>query len=426
MNTLKLFFFSVIVSVGIFSSCTNTDTIIENLPDPQESEAMQTTVDLLKTMYTDDGTVIDGSHPTGNLIFDFCFEFVYPINLIYNTGTTVTVNSNEELIEVLINTTNDLYIIGVEFPFDVLVFNPDTDVIETITITNESEFAALFINCNFGDPCDCENEYEPVCVEVEENGTIIIITFPNECYAECEGFTEDQYFECDDDDGCDCDDEYEPVCVQTGDGIIEFINACYAECEGFTEEDFVDCENDGCDCDDEYEPVCVQTGDGIIEFQNECYAECEGFTEEDFVDCENDGCDCDDEYEPVCVQTGEGIFEFINACWAECEGFTENDFVDCDDDDECEISDLEVEFGDCNENGTYPITINFEYEHPGNEYFDVYTRNDEFIGYYLLSDLPITIEEFELSGYRYDYIRVCINDAPDCCEETEWEAPDCD
>ena len=71
------------------------------------------------------------------------------------------------------------------------------------------------------------------------------------------------------------------------------------------------------------------------------------------------------------------------------------------------------------------MTIDFEYENPGNDYFDVHVRDDVFIGFYSLSDLPITIEEFELSGYDYDYIKVCINDNADCCDEMEWEAPDC-
>ncbi len=93
---------------------------------------------------------------------------------------------------------------------------------------------------------------------------------------------------------------------------------------------------------------------------------------------------------------------------------------------DCDIYDLEVEVGDCIQ-GTnlYELTIDFEYENADNEYFDVYLRNDEFFGYYALADLPLTIENFPLSGFDYDYVKVCINDNPDCCEIIEWEAPDC-
>jgi hypothetical protein len=47
------------------------------------------------------------------------------------------------------------------------------------------------------------------------------------------------------------------------------------------------------------------------------------------------------------------------------------------------------------------------------------------LGYFLLAELPLTIEHFPLSGYEEDYIKVCINDNSDCCEAIEWEAPDC-
>ena len=379
MKNLKLLFYGVLISLVTLTSCTNNDDV--NVPDPQESATMQTTLENLRTLYNENGEAIDEMNPTGNQLFDFCFEFVYPIELIYNNGSTVTVNSLEELIEVLINSTEELYIVGIEFPFDVEIYNPNTNEVEILTITNEEEFAALLESCDFGDSCDCTDEYEPVCVEIEVNGETLIITFPNACYAECEGFTEDQYFECDE-DGCDCDDEYNPVCVESPDG-------------------------------------------GIIEFDNECEALCEGFTPNDFVDCENDGCDCPNEYDPVCVETAGGIIEFINACYAECEGFTEEDFVDCENDEECNISELDVEVGECNDDGTYSITINFEYEGTDQENFDLFVRNNEFIGYYALADLPLTIDNFELSGFDYDFIKVCINDNSDCCAEIEWEAPDC-
>ncbi len=380
MKPIKLLFYSLLISLATLTSCTNND--VNDLPDPQESASMQTSLDNLRMLFNENGEVIDEMNPTGNLLFDFCFEFVYPIELIFNNGSTITINSIEELIEVLINSTEELYIVGIEFPFDVEIYNPDTNEVEIVTITNESEFAALLASCIFGNDCDCTDEFDPVCVEIEENGQNIIIMFPNACFAECEGFTEDQYFECND-DGCDCDDEYDPVCVETPNGEI-------------------------------------------IEFFNECYALCEGYTPNDFVECEDDGCDCPDEYDPVCVESGGAIIEFQNACYAECEGFTEDDFVDCEDDDECEISELEVEVGECNNDGTYSLTINFEYEGTDQEFFDLYVRNDEFIGYYALADLPLTIENFELSGYDNDYIKVCINDNLDCCEEIEWEAPDCD
>ena len=41
--------------------------------------------------------VIEEMNPTNNLVFDFCFEFIYPLSLSYNNEVIVTVNSIEEL-----------------------------------------------------------------------------------------------------------------------------------------------------------------------------------------------------------------------------------------------------------------------------------------------------------------------------------------
>ena len=61
----------------------------------------------------------------------------------------------------------------------------------------------------------------------------------------------------------------------------------------------------------------------------------------------------------------------------------------------------------------------------GNDFFDVFVRNNEFIGFFPLAELPVTIEEFEMSGLDYDYVKVCINDNPDCCAEIEFMPPEC-
>ena len=377
MKKIKFLIYALTLSLT-FSSCTNDGIDVGLDPTIEESATMKNVVAKLRTLVDVNGDPITDQNPSGNVIFDFCFDFVYPINLIYNNGTIVTVNNYQELIIVIINSTNELYIVGIEFPFQVEVYDPITNEIVVVTINNETEFIALLESCNF-DECECPLEEDPVCIELQTGGGTTIVTFLNACFAECEGFTEDDFVPCPND--CDCPTEKDPVCVKTVNGeIITFINACFAECEGYTEDDFVPCEND-CNCTNEYNPVCVESGGVIIEFQNACFAECEGFTEDDFVDC------------PV---------------------------------DECLISNLQVTVGDCNANGTYSITIDFDHQNAGNDFFDVFVRNNVFIGFYPLADLPVTIEEFELSGFDYDFLKVCINDNPDCCQEIEWMPPNCE
>ncbi len=91
----------------------------------------------------------------------------------------------------------------------------------------------------------------------------------------------------------------------------------------------------------------------------------------------------------------------------------------------CEIGNLRVEVGDCVTENHYNLTLNFDYSNPGNDFFNVYGRENKLLGYYKLSDLPVTIENFERSGNDFDFIKVCINDHPDCCVVKEFAAPDC-
>jgi hypothetical protein len=247
----------------------------------------------LRSYYHEDGTLNEDMNPTNNLVFDFCFEFIYPLSLSYNNEVIVTVNSIEELVNVIINSSQELYITGVVFPFDVTLYDIESNELIIQTINNEEEFSNLIANCYFNDPCICTEEYDPVCVEIIANDSVMVITFPNLCYAFC-------------------------------------------------------------------------------------------------------------------------------------EGFTESDLVNCENNTECTIYDLEVITGDCNDDNTYNMTINFQYEEIGElEFFDLYARNDELIGYFPLSSLPLTIINFPSSGENYDFVKVCINDNLDCCKEIEWLPPNC-
>ena len=288
---VKLIFgFLLILVISI--ACTNDDSNIE-LAEVHQSTSIQNALNQLRSYYLEDGTLNEDMNPTNNLVFDFCFEFIYPLSLSYNNEVIVTVNSIEELVNVIINSSQELYITGVVFPFDVTLFDIESNELIIQTINNEEEFSNLIANCYFNDPCICTEEYDPVCVEIIANDSVMVITFPNLCYAFC-------------------------------------------------------------------------------------------------------------------------------------EGFTESDLVNCQNNTECTIYDLEVITGDCNDDNTYNMTINFQYEEIGElEFFDLYARNDELIGYFPLSSLPLTIINFPSSGENYDFVKVCINDNLDCCKEIEWLPPNC-
>ena len=80
--------------------------------------------------------------------------------------------------------TDQLHIVGIEFPFNVEIYNPETNEIELLTITNETEFANLLASCFFDNFCECDDELNPVCIEIIEANQPITVKFPNACYAD--------------------------------------------------------------------------------------------------------------------------------------------------------------------------------------------------------------------------------------------------
>ena len=199
----------------------------------------------------------------------------------------------------------------------------------TLTITADTCVSTIVMPVlitNLDGPCDCDDEFNPVCV-INPNGEVV--TLPNACFAECLGFGPGTFVDCED---CDCPFTFEPVCVQGINGEeITFPNACFAECEGYTATDFVDCQgSSSCPCPLYFDPVCVVVNGDTLQFENACFAECEGYEANEYFYCALAPCNCGPEFDPVCVLSPDGLlFFFPNACYAECEGFSPDEFIDC-------------------------------------------------------------------------------------------------
>lgn len=392
MKLLKFALLSLFVATLTLTSCSNNDTIVDE-PDTQQSEAIEIALEELRTHINTDGlllrsnnTSISDVNPTGNIIFDFCFDFVYPIDLSYNTGATVTVNDFDELVDVLLTFTDDLYIDSIAFPFSVEVYDDASGSIVVQTINNDDEFITLLDGCSFDiSSCDCFTDYTPVCIEIiDPSGNSFVISYPNACMAECDGFTSEDYINCDGevysggDFGFGCFEFNYPLSIinDTGESVTvnsdeELSNALYTTMivnfsypfsvtlvdtgeviQVNSEEDFITVLDacyftvpPNCDCEGIEDPVCVELidpttgGAFVITYPNACIAECEGFTSADYVECDGTGgggntCDCTTEENPVCVEYNDPVFGTVelwypNACFAECDGFTSADFIDC-------------------------------------------------------------------------------------------------
>ena len=385
---VKLIFgFLLILVISI--ACTNDDSNIE-LAEVHQSTSIQNALNQLRNYYHEDGTINEDMNPTNNLVFDFCFEFIYPLSLSYNNQVIVTVNSIEELINVIINSSQELYIDGVVFPFDVTLYDVESNELVVQTINNEEEFSNLIADCYFNDPCICTEEYDPVCVEIIANDSVMVITFPNSCYAFCEGFTESDLVNCENNTECTIHD----LDVITGDCNSDntynmTINFQYEE---IGEQDYFDlyARNDELIG---YFPLSSLPLT-IINFPS-------SGEDYDFVKvCINDNPDCCKEIEwlpPSCIGQGSN----------------------------CEITSLDLVAGECNDDGsTYNLLLDFDFENTnGQEFFEIYFRDDVFYDYFQLSALPITINNFPSSGLENDFIKIVINDMPECSENIEWINP---
>ncbi|WCO02618.1 hypothetical protein [Psychroserpens ponticola] len=328
MKNLKLFLLSFALIAGLFTSCSNNDSVV-NEQNIDETEAITQSLNRLAEQFNDEGYVIASENPSGNIVFDFCFDFVYPLNLAYNNGTTVGVSSLDDLITILINSTDDLYISGVEFPFNVETYNDSTGAIEIVTINNENEFFDVLENCDFDgiDTCDCDDVADPVCVEVlDPNGNSFIITYPNECLALCDGFTPNDFAEnCEDDYNCpggnECFDFNFPITIITDDNQTVTVNSQEELDSALYNAYYFDFVYPFEVTTEEGNLIVLENEEAFISLLEECY--------------NINDCPCPTNVNPVCVEieTPSGdieIISFLNACEAECAGFTDADFVDCE------------------------------------------------------------------------------------------------
>jgi hypothetical protein len=268
MKKLKHLFILLLAFTTVFQSCTSSDDVA----DPQKSSALRIFLKEMKSAYNISGrTSSDDS--------DMCFEFVYPLTLSYNNGTTVVVANENELLSILENETSELYIDGISFPFDILVAGSTVPV----TIADEEAFWNAIENCDmdtYDDSIsenDCFTFVYPFSLVTNNNQTIVITS-------------ESALLNILDDD--DNDDNYivdfvYPFSIIINNETVQVDNAYEFE------ELIEDCSSSNCNCPDIDAPVCVNIGGETIEFPNACNAECAGFTSADFVDCEDSSVDID-------------------------------------------------------------------------------------------------------------------------------------
>jgi len=418
MKNLKFIYLAFILAMFTLVSCDNNDPIVDQ-ENPNQSASARTSMSELKSHFNTNGQLRTDNNPTNNVLFDFCFDFQYPVTFTYNTGVNVTVNNFDALVDVLVAMTDSLYIDGIVFPFNVEVFDDATNTVIVQAVNNELEFITLIESCGFDDDdCVCTQEYVPVCVEVEDvNGEEFTVEYPNMCSAACDGFTQQDLTDCEDftpgDDDNDCFEFNYPISITNSNGSTIVING-----------------------DDEWNNILFATNayDFVYPFDvtllegNVVSTITSADDFETLLDTcyEDDPCDCPTVNDPVCIlittPNGDHIEEFDNMCEAECAGYTQNDVVDCNTSNDC-VENFTITVGECIDETSYTVTFNFI----ANGYdgdFTLYTRNNVMLTTSSMSNLPLTLT-MPLSGFDEDYIKVILDSTVPCDYEEEWFAPDC-
>jgi len=104
---------------------------------------------------------------------ELCFDFEYPVTVQYNDSSTVSVTSFSYFIQLILTETQDLHMVGIGFPFNIIKSDNTKQL-----ISNETEFENLIEGCGYGTLYfdEIKNVYEscftfnyPVSVIINDN-----------------------------------------------------------------------------------------------------------------------------------------------------------------------------------------------------------------------------------------------------------------
>lgn len=358
MKKIKFLFLFVLIGLTVLYSCTDNNPV-ENGIVTSDSISLRTTLNKIK-----ESTNVSGRAANDQAL---CFSFVFPINLSYNDGTIITVNSYEGLTEILMNETGELYIEGIEFPFQVQQEGIN------ITINNEEDFFSLILGCGFQTINDFITDFD--CYQI-----IFPISLINQ--------------------------NNENITVNSEEELIGLLT---------------NPSNSNYQLDIVFPISVIKDNETIV--INDLY---EFFELNE--DCVSSLCNCPTDYNPVCVQTPNGVVEFSNLCNAECAGYTQADLVSCDGLSPCAgIANLSVEVGDCNIDGTYALTIDFNHQNApaAATHFVVHSSSGEIIGTYPLESLPLVIPNYPSTNSTTDYLSVEYGLNINCAATKYWVVPNC-
>ncbi len=105
-----------------------------------------------------------------------------------------------------------------------------------------------------------------------------------------------------------------------------------------------------------------------------------------------------------------------------CKGFTHIGPVHCD--GACHIYDLEAEVSDCNDQGQFFVTLDFQHQGTGDDGFKVVGNGNSY-GIFSYDDLPLTLGPLTTDLKKLEFVVKDVQH-PDCHDAVAVHVPDCD
>ncbi|KAA1246465.1 hypothetical protein [Aquimarina sp. RZ0] len=151
--------FLILAVLVLMSACVNDDSFFpeENIGEITSSIAVVTILDNF-----DSGTTFLSEN-------EQCFKFVYPINLGYNTDSSIKINNYAGLISVISSQVVNFNITGLQFPVNVVINTNDSEV----TIEDETALIEVLRACQFNTIRDDFDTFFNECFRFEYPVTLI-------------------------------------------------------------------------------------------------------------------------------------------------------------------------------------------------------------------------------------------------------------
>ena len=142
---MKNFFNNFLIFLILLQSCSfekYEEVILAN----EESISLRITVQAIKKinkLETIKATKIVNINETSSSL-DLCFNFIYPINIVYKDNSTVNVTSFSQLVQLILTETHYNHMLAIQYPFSVIMSNNQQKL-----ITNDNEFDSLIQDCGY-------------------------------------------------------------------------------------------------------------------------------------------------------------------------------------------------------------------------------------------------------------------------------------